>query len=270
MMTEKSIHFLFCMQASFDKRCEYIKNAGFSEVMIWWSDKTEVEPEYANPQTHPDRLAKYGLGVHNAHADTSFANDIWHSGLAGETAEMRYIKQLDEVSDCGIKTYVLHLTETHTPPPFSEEGFERLTRIFGHAEKRGVRIALENLHKPEYLDYVLPRTVSPYVGFCYDIGHDYIYSPRPHEVLEKYKSRLICLHMHDNDRAGDLHQIPFDGAIDFAPAVKLLREINYSGTLGLEIQNRDPLDQDESRIPAFLVRAGAAADRLLNLQHGAE
>ena len=46
--------------------------------------------------------------------------------------------------------------------------------------------------------------------------------------------RIQALHIHDNDRWHDYHQIPFSMNIDFGAIVKALQEIHYEGYFTLE------------------------------------
>lgn len=54
------------------------------------------------------------------------------------------------------------------------------------------------------------------------------------EMIEALDYRLQALHIHDNDRWHDSHQIPFSMVIDFEPIVKALKRINYKGYFTLE------------------------------------
>ena len=45
---------------------------------------------------------------------------------------------------------------------------------------------------------------------------------------------LKALHIHDNDRWHDSHQIPFSMAVDWEAVVKALKEIGYEGYFTLE------------------------------------
>ena len=45
---------------------------------------------------------------------------------------------------------------------------------------------------------------------------------------------LAVLHVHDNDRWHDSHQIPFSMDIDFEAVVKALKEVHYEGYFTLE------------------------------------
>jgi sugar phosphate isomerase/epimerase len=54
------------------------------------------------------------------------------------------------------------------------------------------------------------------------------------EMIYALGHRLQALHIHDNDKKGDTHQIPFSMQIDFAPIVKALHDIGYQGYFTLE------------------------------------
>jgi sugar phosphate isomerase/epimerase len=54
------------------------------------------------------------------------------------------------------------------------------------------------------------------------------------ESILALSHRLQALHIHDNDKWQDSHQIPFSMDIDFKEMVDALKQINYSGYLTLE------------------------------------
>ena len=54
------------------------------------------------------------------------------------------------------------------------------------------------------------------------------------EMIKALGHRLEALHIHDNDKWHDSHQIPFSMDIDFGPIVKALKEIDYKGYFTLE------------------------------------
>ena len=58
-----------------------------------------------------------------------------------------------------------------------------------------------------------------------------------YNMIKALGPRLQALHIHDNDRLGDNHQIPFSMNIDFNEVAKGLREIDYKGYLTLEADN---------------------------------
>lgn len=54
------------------------------------------------------------------------------------------------------------------------------------------------------------------------------------EMIKALGSRQQTLHIHDNDKHHDSHQIPGSMKIDFAGVVQALKEIGYSGYFTLE------------------------------------
>lgn len=77
---------------------------------------------------------------------------------------------------------------------------------------------------------------SEYIVACLDIGHAEMKGSETSavEMIKALGSRLQALHIHDNDKWHDSHQIPFSMSIDFKPIVKALKEINYKGYFTLE------------------------------------
>ena len=71
---------------------------------------------------------------------------------------------------------------------------------------------------------------------CLDIGHAEMCGSGDGAVnmIKTLGYRLAALHIHDNDRWHDNHQIPFSMSIDFDQIVKALKEINYQGYFTLE------------------------------------
>ena len=54
------------------------------------------------------------------------------------------------------------------------------------------------------------------------------------EMILTLGDSLQALHIHDNDRHHDSHQIPFSMNIDFDDMLSSLKEIGYKGYLTLE------------------------------------
>ena len=77
---------------------------------------------------------------------------------------------------------------------------------------------------------------SDYLVACVDIGHAEMkgLNTTASEMIYTLGSKVQALHIHDNDKWHDSHQIPFTMNIDFEPIVKALKEINYDGYFTLE------------------------------------
>ena len=64
-------------------------------------------------------------------------------------------------------------------------------------------------------------------------------------MIRQLGHRLQALHIHDNDRLHDSHQIPYSMEIDFDGIVKALKEIGYYGYFTLEAdQYLNAFDRD--------------------------
>lgn len=75
-----------------------------------------------------------------------------------------------------------------------------------------------------------------YFVACLDLGHSEMEGSGDGaaNMIRTLGHRLQALHIHDNDRIHDSHQIPFSMAIDFDAVVKALKEIDYKGYFTLE------------------------------------
>ncbi|MNJ38106.1 Xylose isomerase-like TIM barrel [compost metagenome] len=97
----------------------------------------------------------------------------------------------------------------------------------------GVNVALENLWNLSNLAYVLEQVDSLRIGFCYDSGHHYRHYPGD-DLLSMYGSRLMALHLHDNNGVYAQHGLPFDGTIDWSTTMNKIAETDYSGPIAIE------------------------------------
>ena len=119
------------------------------------------------------------------------------------------------------------------------------------AKECGVKIATENMWNwdgekeesafaacatSESFNEHLDAVNDDYFVACLDIGHAEMRGSGngAAAMIRALNHRLQALHIHDNDRWHDSHQIPFSMSIDFDSVVKALKEINYQGYLTLE------------------------------------
>ncbi|MER2509504.1 sugar phosphate isomerase/epimerase [Amaricoccus sp.] len=110
---------------------------------------------------------------------------------------------------------------------------EATRECFAHAQKRGVRIAIEPLNRFEtYLfnrcaqALALADAVGPECGVCLDAYHLNMEESNVHDAIRLAGKRLYDFHVADNNRfAAGL------GHIDWPKIVGTLREIGYDGAL---------------------------------------
>ncbi|MCL2203253.1 MAG: sugar phosphate isomerase/epimerase [Defluviitaleaceae bacterium] len=221
--------FGFKMQAEVLYRS--IKKAGFDGTTLWWGDS--YYPDY---RSHPGIARKAELYIESAHFPYSTINNLWLDNLEGSQLVENLLQGVVDCAEFSIPTAVMHLSSGDNPPPFNSLGLDRLKRIIEKAEAVNICVALENLRKVEYLEYALKNIGSPHCGFCFDSGHQHHRSPEV-DLLSMYGTRLMALHLHDNDQTDDQHLFPFDGTIDWEAMLKGIKSTGYTGAISLELKN---------------------------------
>ena len=104
-------------------------------------------------------------------------------------------------------------------------------------EPRGVRLALEPLNRFEtyFLNgrggqaMALAEAVGPNCGVCLDVFHMNIEEKDMHAALRASKSRLVDVHVAENNRLA-----PGMGSVDWKAFVETLKDIGYDGALTME------------------------------------
>ena len=233
--TDLAVFTWFGFNYSFDEIVKIIKNAGFQSVMIWWGDDY-IEKDKQPKEKKPDIIRKNNIRLENVHLPIKGVNDIWIDSINGEDIINKFIKNIEECGTYEIPIAVMHISQGDNPPPYNQLGLDRLKRIIDKAEKVNVNIALENLRKPEYLDFIFNNIKSDKLGFCYDSGHENCFSPN-YNCLTRFGDKLIALHLHDNDGRNDQHMLPFNGTIIWKKIMEQIKNSNYYGPLSLEIAN---------------------------------
>lgn len=223
----------FGYQIPIKERAILIREAGFETVLHWWDDSF-IGTEGFSKEQQADIIRNEGLIIENAHLQTEQVNDIWLNTLNGKAAFDRYLSDIDSLADCEIPVAVYHPSNGTNPPPVSELGMDRIRTLVERAEKRGVKIAMENVRNTHILVEILDTIESPALGFCYDSGHDYIWSNTPYELLNRYKHRLSAVHLHDNLGQNDDHLAPGAGVINWDIVRNGIEQSTYNGSYTLE------------------------------------
>lgn len=122
-----------------------------------------------------------------------------------------------------------------------------------------MQVAFENTRHKGYLEYVMEHIKNSNVGICFDTGHYHIYFD---DVLDfsGFKDRVFAVHLHDNDKSDDLHQIPCDGTIDWKKIIGELKSCHYDGPVTMELCYRN--EYLEMGIEDFYKRGYKAGEKL--------
>lgn len=233
------------------QRYRLIKQAGFDGVLMWWSQYLDRGDYRSGPQI----AREAGLFIENIHTPFQVQDDIWLDNSDGQAAVDCYLQCVADCAEFEIPAMVVHLPDDDKP--YNALGIDRIKQIAEKAERLGVNVALENLGNLTNLACMLEHVDSPRIGFCYDCAHHDRYCPDD-DLLSMYGSRLMALHLHDND--GDAtHRLPFDGTVDWPLVMKNIAKTGYASMIAIEAMNWGYED-----LPAevFLHKAFERAKRL--------
>ncbi len=159
-----------------------------------------------------------------------------------------FFRAIDVASFLNIPWAVIH-PETLRDSGLSNEeclkiNHERNDKYVEYALKNGLNLAYENMTLGKcagfctYIDQLI-ELIDSYnderIGACIDTGHANMVYKDLYEPIVKLGHRLHCTHINDNLGKEDLHLPPFAGNIKWESVMRALRDINYRGTLNLEI-----------------------------------
>lgn len=207
-----------------------IKNAGFKDVFIQWYNKDWTPSQ----EEQLKYVRKIGLNVIFAHLGYQNINDLWLEDEIGDKLVDRYTNDIKICKEHDISMVIMHLTSKNEAPKYNQIGLKRLQKIVDYAQSLNVKVAFENTKIKGYLDYVIQNIDNKNVGICFDSGH---YHAHFDDELDfsLFKNRIFAIHLHDNDKSGDLHLMPFDGTLNWDKVIKNLKECNYNGPVTMEL-----------------------------------
>lgn len=240
-----------------ERTVELIAKAGFdawdfsmfSMCRYDWSSGKLLENDHplagGNYLAFARRLKQIGL-------DNGIVCNQSHAPFPSSVPEIRdYFKRAIEcTAEAGGKICVIHPDNNKS----AEENAEMYRELMPFAHQCGVKIATENMWNwdgardescfaacatsESFVEHV-DAVNDPFLVACLDLGHAEMRGSGSGAVnmIKALGSRLQALHIHDNDRWHDSHQIPFSMDIDFAGIVKALKEIGYNGYFTLEADN---------------------------------
>lgn len=156
-------------------------------------------------------------------------------------------RSLELSAEVGAKICVVHPDNWSSATENAEIYFELLP----FAKSLGVKIATENMWNWNYeKDYAAAAACSHHDDFlahvnavnddylvaCVDIGHAEMkgLETTAVQMIKTLGKHVQAVHIHDNDRWHDSHQLPYTMQIDFAPIIKALKEIDYKGDITME------------------------------------
>lgn len=186
---------------------------------------------------------------------------LWKNPLSSADADLRaagrsvVTKQLDLAERIGADT-VLVVPGAVNPTTSYDDCYERslgeLQKLVPEAEKRGVKIGVENVWNKFLLSPLEMRTYidtlnSPYAGVYFDVGNILLYG-FPQQWIRILGSRIVKVHVKDFKTSvgnGGGFVPLLGGDVNWPEVVAALKEIGYTDTLTAEIgiYSSSPLQQ---------------------------
>lgn len=267
-----------------------IAEAGFTH--IHWCHQWNTDFVY-----HPSEIKQIGnwlrelnlqlLDTHGSEGQEKF----WYAPEEyARLAGIELVKnRIDFTAALGGDAVVMHAYPPTADPVLAQYNdliFDQLCRSLDdlqpYAAARGIKIALENLidfagvrsgavtaaeagDNFELILRVYERYDPAYIGFCYDSGHAILGHSRMAR-LAPLMTRLTVLHLNDNDGQGDLHLLPFAGAVDWELAARLIADSPYSKPMSYEVSMKNMGITDEQMYLQRAYEQGATFAELVAAQ----
>lgn len=246
------------------KAVEYVAKAGFdawdfSMFAAWQKDPVTGRRYLADmPLTGPGYLA-FARELKAIGLDNGIVCNQSHAPFPTvEPAVWDILKRsIEATAEAGGSICIIHPGNHLT----AEENADIYRQLLPFAKEHGIRLAAENMFNREPgTRRIIPAACSspedflkhlrlvndPDLVACLDIGHAEIVGCETSApaMIRALGSHLQALHIHDNDRYDDSHQLPFTMQIDFGAVIRALKDIGYSGYLTLEansyLKNHSP------------------------------
>jgi len=209
----------------FEERIKLIKEAGYDYVMLWWED--EIYPNFLDRRNLINIVESYGLKLDNIHLPYEDINILWSlDSNKRQSHTDRIIKWMNECKNSGSDMVVLHTTQGDNYKFEYVNGYESFNKIIRCAEDIKLKVAFENTQMFHYTDFILKEFDSEYSGFCYDSSHDFVAGQSFGEILDKWKHKLCCVHLSDNDGTCDRHWIPTKGHVNWEKIINIIKQTN--------------------------------------------
>ena len=244
-----------------------IAEAGFSHIHWchhWNTDFLYSPAEINQIGAWLNELRLQLLDIHASDGrEKNWTSTLEYERLAGLDL---VCNRIDMAAALGADAIVMHV------PPFADPATDdprwtqlrkSLDMLEAYARPRHIRIAIENTgdNSVATIERLYPLYNPDFLGMCYDCGHGNL-TGHGLDQLERLKDRLYVVHLHDNDGAGDQHNIPFTGTVDWAR----LAGSSYKKPISMESNMHRSGITDERE---FLQKAFQAGMRLTDMVRAA-
>ncbi len=237
-----------------ERTIELVAKAGFDawDFSMFAMCDYDWEAGILRPNSHPlagNDYLKFARRLKRIGLDNGIVCNQSHAPFPTSCKGIRdcFRRAIECTAEAGGQICVIH------PDNYSsaEENAEMYLELLPFAKEHNVKIATENMWNWDHAnDHAAAAACShhedfrrhidvvndPFLVACLDIGHAEMkgLDTTARDMILTLGDSLQALHIHDNNKWHDSHQIPFSMDIDFTEVVKALKEINYKGYFTLE------------------------------------
>ena len=234
-----------------EKAVELVAKTGFDAWDFSMFEMCNNKNGVLVPTSHPTAQSNYlafARRLKQIGLDNGIICNQGHAPFPSSPKSKDWLKRAIEcLAEAGGEICIIHPMNNGTPQENAEMYFELLP----FAKEHNVKIATENmfnwsnlLNHAKFAACATPKSFNDHLDAvnddhfvaCLDIGHAEMKGSKTNapEMIRALGKRLKALHIHDNDKLHDSHQIPFSMNVDFVAVVDALKEIRYDGYFTLE------------------------------------
>lgn len=237
-----------------ERTIELVAKAGFDawDFSMFAMCDYDWDAGVLRPNSHPlagNDYLKFARRLRQVGLDNGIVCNQSHAPFPTRCKPIRdnFRRAIECTAEAGGEICIIH-PDNHSS---AEENAEMYLELLPFAKEHNVKIATENMwnwdhdkdvaraaacsHHDDFRRHI-DAVNDPFLVACLDIGHAEMkgLDTSSRDMILTLGDSLQALHIHDNDRWHDSHEIPFSMDIDFAEVVKALREIDYKGYFTLE------------------------------------
>ena len=234
-----------------EKAVELVAKTGFDAWDFSMFEMCEKKNGILVPKNHPTAQSghlAFARKLKQIGLDNGIVCNQGHAPFPSSLESIDWLKRAIEcLAEAGGEICIIHPMNNGTP----QENAEMYFKLLPFAKEHNVKIATENMWNwlpgaehstfaacatPESFNAHLDAVNDENFVACLDIGHAEMKGSNTSapEMIRALGKRLKALHIHDNDKLNDSHQLPFTMDIDFVAIVDALKEIKYDGYFTLE------------------------------------
>jgi sugar phosphate isomerase/epimerase len=258
---EISISSCFDYNVPLDKQIPLIAEAGFTHISLGSNTEHSGITSRERRQQLKNLLNHSRISIDTIHSPQ----------LVAPGGITRVRETIAAAADLKVPIVVVHIGPFELDESELTNYLTSALNLFGELEpvlkETGIRLALENLMPGPATALVvqsLARLNPRHFGFCYDSSHEQIDGPRPFELLDSLRDRVIAVHLSDRIREYVDHVPPGEGFIDWPALTASLKKTSFTGPLLFEVMVEH---SSEKETRAFLKLAYERACHVHTLMH---